>query len=432
MLSSHSGSRPVAASRTRRTLRLAICTCAALAMGASSASAQSIVVKSGDGPLNTPDPNVQVLAGSTSTPAFIITPDSDYAPAIATSRWIGQSTWPAAYQSVRYTTTFALPANAISPTLTVRVHADNRAALFLNGHPIGTQPGDCPSDNFRGAPEVFTSTTWLMPGANTLAFDVTNCEGPAGLDFYATIDYQQPPVDAALDAFKCWTVSPGDSATHLVGLSDLFGSASASVFEGRQICNPVRMTLGGATTPVVHPEAHLTCRRAVVKPRTPGKTVRLRNQLGTFIAQTGATQTLCIPSLQRIVPDRGIATPPTGTVPEADLDHFRCYDLQPMSATAATELLDDFGQSSTTVTQLVRLCNPVEKTYQGMVTPIRRPQLHLACFTISDAGPNPPSGWFYPLDVVVRNQFGIAGMHVESVESLCLPTLTTVLDLSNS
>jgi hypothetical protein len=431
MCFSPTSSRTVAASRSARILRFAICTSAALALSVSSASAATIVVKSGDGPLNTLDPNVQVMAGSTPTRALIIPSDPAWAPPIATSQWIKPSTSTGSFQSTRYTTTFTLPANAISPTLTVRVHADNRAEVSLNGHQIGSQAGECPHENFQGPPELFTTTTGLTAGPNSLAFDVFNCDFPTGLDFSATIDYQEgSPSPQGLDAFKCWTVSPAEGTTHEVGLSDLFGSGQASVYEGRQICNPVRTTFSGVTTPILHPEAHLTCRRTV-GPRTAVKDVLLRGRLGTFMTSTWASRTLCLPSLQRTVPDRGIPFPPTGTIPEQQLDHFRCYDLQPQPAAAAVELLDEFGASNTTVAQLVRLCNPVEKTYQGTVTPIRRPQAHLACFTISDGGPNPPSGSFIPRDVVVRNQFGIAEMHVENVETLCVPTFATVLDLAD-
>ena len=60
----------------------------------------------------------------------------------------------------------------------------------------------------------------------------------------------------------------------------------------------------------------------------------------------------------------------------------------------------------------MRLCNPVRKNNE----PVRRPQAHLVCYSISEAT-------FQPLAVTVRNQFGVGGAARPQAAMLCLPSL---------
>jgi hypothetical protein len=106
-----------------------------------------------------------------------------------------------------YRTTFTLPASFTSPSLSIQIHCDNAATIFLNGndavHEIGAQPFVEDAANFTNPPEVFTTSTAALfqPGVNTLSFTVHNfLAGITALDFLADICFtpagcndQNPP-----------------------------------------------------------------------------------------------------------------------------------------------------------------------------------------------------------------------------------------------
>jgi hypothetical protein len=240
----------------------------------------------------------------------------------------------------------------------------------------------------------------------------------------ATPATSQPPAGAqsipgGLDHFKCYTVAKQPAALRAATLTDQFGTRNSRVLEVRQLCNPVRKRHGKTITPIDHPRAHLVCRRTTDDLPTAVRDVRLRNQFGVIDTRTTTAQTLCLPSLKRIVKGKPVA--PTGPNPELVLDHFRCYGVQPRPVSLSVRLKDQFGVSPAKVIRLVRLCNPVRKSYQGKAAKIKRPSAHLACYTIKDKLP------FKPRKVVVRNQFGVAQLVAQKVETLCLPTREQVI-----
>jgi hypothetical protein len=202
-----------------------------LAAAASPASASSLTIRSGNGAIGTTDPAVDVVAddlAETSEPRAATIVNSPYPGAWAAaqpgSNWVSQSTAAAAGQSASetatYETTFTLPAGATSPTLSVTLHADNRAIVSLNGTVFGSQPTGCPFSNFQGAPDTFSTSTGFVEGVNTLTITVenpTSCGGgPTGLNFVATVSYDEV-VDSDLDGIadagdNCPGVANGDQA----------------------------------------------------------------------------------------------------------------------------------------------------------------------------------------------------------------------------
>ncbi len=224
------------------------------------------------------------------------------------------------------------------------------------------------------------------------------------------------PQVSGVDHFKCYTVQRRSINARSVTLRDQFGTRASRVLEERQLCNPVRKQVGRKITPITHPRAHLTCRRTADSPSKPQlRIVQLTNQFGTVITRTTGAQTLCIPALKRIARGRR-PVPPSGFKPETVLDHYRCYGVVPQKKVLSVVLRDQFTRGDARVTQLVSFCNPVRKSYRRTVAKIKRPKVHLACYSITDGGA------FKPLNVLVRNQFGVRRMRPLRAETLCLPS----------
>ena len=190
-----------------RILRVSLLTIIAIAASVSGASAATITLHSGNGVIGGTDSAVQVVGDTNPDtteprPANIVTGHPNWAPAIDASTPTVESQWvsysPAGASgsphtlATTYETSFTLPAGATNVTLSVEVLADNRAEVSLNGIAFGAQSG---CYGFSGPPTTFTTTTGFVPGVNTLSFDVANpgnCSaGPSGLDFVATVTYDE-------------------------------------------------------------------------------------------------------------------------------------------------------------------------------------------------------------------------------------------------
>ncbi len=121
------------------------------------------------------------------------------------------------------------------------------------------------------------------------------------------------------------------------------------------------------------------------------------------------------------------------------LDHYLCYSASVVPATSANTqfpkkptaawLQNQFSSVLGHVGSLQRHCNPVQKTTpDGLVTPINRPNDHLACWAF-DPNPNTP-----PPLVNITNQFSptnAAGpvavpLTVGGLRSLCLPSFKSL------
>lgn len=432
-----------AATRTTHRGRVAqIALCAAVALAAGTAPAQAVVTKhvhSGNSAVGTTDPLVRILADSASgnsnqRPADVIAKHMFWGIPLADSQWVSNSPQGASSGQIgwtRYAITLPqIPFTATNAKLTGDFYTDDIGTAYVNTGQVGKTASNSVW-KFAGTPTPFATAagqaSQLQPGAtNTLRFDIGNVGGGAnGLDFEGNLTYDEgPPGPIELDHFKCYTVKPTSPPTRAVGLKDQFGNKKSSVREVRELCNPVEKVHGKKTTKRRHPSAHLVCRRTVDQGTIPQRAVRLQNQFGTVDTVTTGSQTLCLPSLKRKL--RGKKTPtPTGKNPEKVLDHFRCYGVQQRNVPVAVKLTDQFGKGAASVMRLVKLCNPVQKTFKNKVTKIKYPKAHLACYTIKDGMK------FKPLDVAVLNQFGKRRLRVQKAQLLCVPTFKQLLPMNN-
>lgn len=212
-----------------------------------------------------------------------------------------------------------------------------------------------------------------------------------------------------LDHFKCYEVDAPQLPPRFVGLRDQFGQSEGRVVATRHLCNPVRKNNGR----VLNPRAHLVCYETPSVGPVPfqPRDVRVSNQFGIRQLSVVRPLTLCVPSLKRpgTVP---AGTALTGPNPTRVLDHFRCYDIKPLTVARTVTLRDQFKVSKAKVRRIVRLCNPVRKNNE----PVRRPQAHLVCYEIAE-------GTFAARPATVRNQFGQSPLRVRRPHMLCLPSL---------
>lgn len=145
-------------------------------------------------------------------PVYAIIPGTEYVfcgPTVFDSCGVS-----AAGISTLYRTTFTLPAGFSNPSLSVDVHADNAAIVYLNGVEIGRHPCHgtftCEGGEFSGPPETFytTNPAPFQVGANTLQFDLWDFGVAAGLDYLATVTYTSdttpPTVACSVTPNKIW------------------------------------------------------------------------------------------------------------------------------------------------------------------------------------------------------------------------------------
>jgi hypothetical protein len=200
---SFSGLRAGAVGARGGILRVLLLTAAVLAAGAAPASADTITIVSGNGPVLGPDPAVQVVADSVAStteprPATIRGVCCDWASPLPGSQWIVPFTNGTGTAFTTYQTTFTLPVGAINPSISVTVLADNAATVRLNGTVFAAQ--GCDATNYFGPAQTYSTSSGFAPAVNTLTFDVSNSgacgTGPSGLDFVATVTYD---IDTDID-----------------------------------------------------------------------------------------------------------------------------------------------------------------------------------------------------------------------------------------
>lgn len=97
-------------------------------------------------------------------------------------------------RTIRYRTMFQLPEGYSSPSLTVNIHADNAATIFLNGKMIGQQDQVEDPKNFTNPAESYTTSdaSLFQSENNVLDFDIRNFGDPSGLDYRAVVTYTLP------------------------------------------------------------------------------------------------------------------------------------------------------------------------------------------------------------------------------------------------
>ena len=143
------------------------------------------------------------------TDAFVVDPHPDY-DTITGTQWISHSPDGLGQPNdvETYFAEFELPAGFTNPSITVDIHADNVATIFLNGDQIGQQPPGEISENFQDPVESFTNTTATLfnVGTNFLTFEVENFSDPSGLNYNATVTYQ--PGEIIITSFPTFSDIP--------------------------------------------------------------------------------------------------------------------------------------------------------------------------------------------------------------------------------
>jgi hypothetical protein len=130
--------------------------------------------------------------GVTWDQAYIVEGHPLYANPIAGSEWIsidanlGAPVTPGL--EVRYRRVFDLPEGCGAAELSVILHVDNDASVFLNGVPFGSTPPGPLESNFQDPPEgPFTTTGPFQQSGNLLEFRANDQGVVTALDYEATL-----------------------------------------------------------------------------------------------------------------------------------------------------------------------------------------------------------------------------------------------------
>lgn len=167
--------------------------------------ATTIELKTGNGAVGTMDPLIDFSTnwGTTFQDAYIITADPAYQ-TIPGTQWISFSAdgrgGTEFSSNFLFRAAFELPTGFSSPSLSIQVHADNSAVVYLNGHKIGEQPFDEMglAENFWDPAETFQTNNpaLFVSGQNILDIRVYDGLSPMGLDYLATVSFIPEPAPA--------------------------------------------------------------------------------------------------------------------------------------------------------------------------------------------------------------------------------------------
>lgn len=228
-----------------RTLGVLVLIAAASSVFATMAQQSSITLISGGGPGSRDAANQFTLDGENWQDSYIVTPMPNYHILLGT-RWV--SATPSGhgnpFKSVRYRTTFKLPAGFSNASLYLDIHADNAATIWLNGNQIGQQIQKEIESNFQNPAEQFKTgeESHFRAGMNVLEFDIMNFNDPSGFDYRAVV-YYTPPTPVTID------IKPNEYPNTInLGSNGVVPVAilSSASFDATQV-DPLTVTLAGAS-----------------------------------------------------------------------------------------------------------------------------------------------------------------------------------------
>jgi hypothetical protein len=211
-----------------------------------------------------------------------------------------------------------------------------------------------------------------------------------------------------LDHFKCYTVLNSSYIGKGVNLKDQFVTIfNATVTWAQYFGNPAMKWHNNVTTNISNPNDHLTVYN--ITPWEPPQTwqVEVVNQFGVQNLTVSGPVALAVPTWK---------LSPGNHTPPVNLDHYLLYEVIAGPVTNVTVAVgDEFGYNLTGVWVYKPLffANPVQKTYDGIVTNITDPEAHLVFYEIA--------GETFSTVVQVSNQFGNQPLVVEN------PALLAVL-----
>ena len=155
-----------------------------------------------------------------------------------------------------------------------------------------------------------------------------------------------PQPATGLDHYQCYSVKPLRRVrSRTVVLVDQFGRSKASMVRMVSVCAPVRKN----TTAVRNKRDHLACYQIkTAQPFSPRR-VTIVNQFGTAVLTARSPQTLCLPSLKRLItkPDltvsianrRTLVACPGGPGTCTMIVTFTVTNLSPVPVTTAFDVL---------------------------------------------------------------------------------------------
>jgi len=207
-----------------------------------------------------------------------------------------------------------------------------------------------------------------------------------------------------------------------VFLTDQFEAAGFAVKHVKELYNPVDKNGEGISYPAAHLVSYDLQRLGGQGEPPKPQGVRVKNQFGEIAVDIILADRLLVPSRKSLTTaaDNAAALP---------VDHFKCYKVE-LSAGSTfptglqVKLTDQFGRDRLfDVQRPTRLCTPVEKVHDGVVTAIQDPQTHLMCYAVK---PAKGERKFKGTGVWVVNQFGRLQLEVIQEQELCVPSLKFV------
>jgi uncharacterized repeat protein (TIGR02543 family) len=245
--------------------------------------------------------------------------------------------------------------------------------------------------------------TWFVKIQNQFGIQELTVYGPIALLLPTQKEGHQPPVN--LDHFLLYEVIEGEPVEKVVSLQDQFDDEpqESLVDWPMYFANPVQKTYKGDVTEILNPEAHLAF--YAINASFSGE-VEVVNQFGE--------QTIDVYTLLGF---GGLAVPS-----EKIESHQLFQEATGYAVTGGSQYIgesvyleDRFGAFNATVTYTIIFFDPVEKWHDGMVTPIRYPDMNYLVNNITCEGE--PGEWL----VVVENQFGVQSLTVSGPTQLSTP-----------
>ncbi len=249
-----------------------------------------------------------------------------------------------------------------------------------------------------------------VPSSSTIPDD-----GPGANDHYLSYKAKQPK---DTDKFEKITVT----------LSDQFETdALYTVDKPDRLYNPVQKTHDGTITEITDEISHYVGYK-IKTPKGDEKfekvtDVLVTNQFGDIIVDVKKAKLLLVPSAKD-----HIATP--DPLDPVTVDHYKCYDVKVTKDTPKFEkLIVSLYDTNFEITQDFEikkpkyLCTPVQKTHDGITTPINDEENHLLCYDVKKLKDAPK---FEKRNVFTNNQFGPEELKVDKQEELCVPSIKTL------
>lgn len=181
-----------------KTVSLAVCLAVLLATMVSVAAAGTIVLKSGNAAIGSPDPCTTVYREDPISPvvqAIVVAPHPAWISPPTGAAWVSTSSSRTDIGGYYiYDTAFWLPSNVSEASMSLTWSGDDGAWVNLGGSwYLGT------GESLRSL--AFDNAGWLVPGENHLTFHVNNANigsNPTGLCYSATVNYTVPEPNSIL------------------------------------------------------------------------------------------------------------------------------------------------------------------------------------------------------------------------------------------